>query len=82
MTSKDELSKNRPEEKRSQEDVISSENTDKVLDFDAMILETQKRVWGSLKKGYEYSGVIDDSDNFLRKHVFSKLKMEIGRAHV
>ena len=77
MTSKEGLSKNMPEEKKGQEDVISSKSNDKVLDFDAMILETQKRVWGSLKKGYEYSGVIDDSDNFLRKHVFSKLKMVV-----
>ena len=42
-----------------------------------MILETQKRVWGALKKGYEYSGTIDDSDKFLRKNVFSKLDMVV-----
>ena len=24
------------------------------------ILETQKRVWGALKKGYEYSGIFND----------------------
>ena len=77
MTSEEELSKNMSEEKTGQEDVISSENNDKVLDFDAMILETQKRVWASLKKGYEYSGLIDVSDNFLRKHVFSKLNMVV-----
>ena len=77
MISEDELSKNMPEEKTGQEDVISSENNDKALDFDAIILETQKRVWASLKKRYEYSGVIDDSDNFLRKHVFSKLNMVV-----
>jgi class 3 adenylate cyclase len=42
-----------------------------------MILETQKRVWGALKKGYQYSGSIDESDKFLRKHVFSKLDMVV-----
>ena len=42
-----------------------------------MILETQKRVWGALKKGYEYSGMVDESDQFLRKNVFLKLDMVI-----
>lgn len=48
---------------------------DAVLDSENMILETQKRVWASLKKGYEYSGVVDESEKFLRKNVFSKLDM-------
>jgi len=39
-----------------------NESNEKVTDFDTMILETQKRVWGALKKGYEYSGSIDESD--------------------
>ena len=54
-----------------------NESNEKVTDFDTMILETQKRVWGALKKGYEYSGSIDESDKFLRKHVFSKLNMMV-----
>jgi len=77
MTNERELSENMPEDKQSQNDVISSTNNDKELDFDEIILETQKRVWASLKKGYEYSGVIDDSENFLRKNVFSKLNMVV-----
>jgi len=58
-------------------DMLFSKNTGKVLDSESMILETQKRVWGALKKGYEYLGVIDESDQFLRKHVFSKLDMVV-----
>ncbi len=77
MTNERELSENMPEDKQSQKDVISSTHNDKELDFDEIILETQKRVWASLKKGYEYSGVIDDSENFLRKNVFSKLNMVV-----
>jgi len=50
---------------------------DQILNSETMILETQKRVWGALKKGYEYSGVVDDSDQFLRKNVFSKLGMVV-----
>ena len=50
-------------------------NKEKILDTESLILETQKRVWGALKKGYEYSGIVDESDQFLRKNVFSKLNM-------
>ena len=53
-------------------DMLLSKNKEKTLDSDTMILETQKRVWGALKRGYEYTGMIDESDQFLRKNVFSK----------
>ena len=52
-------------------------NKDQPLDSESIILETQKRVWGALKKGYEYSGMVDESDQFLRKNVFVKLDMVI-----
>ncbi|MGY5144142.1 MAG: adenylate/guanylate cyclase domain-containing protein [Candidatus Nitrosopumilus sp. bin_32a] len=58
-------------------DMLLSKNPQQTLDSETMILETQKRVWGALKKGYEYSGLIDESDQFLRKHVFSKLDMVV-----
>jgi len=58
-------------------DMLLSRNVAKTLDSETMILETQKRVWGALKKGYEYLGVVDESDQFLRKHVFSKLDMVV-----
>jgi class 3 adenylate cyclase len=54
-----------------------SKHDEPILDSENMILETQKRVWGALKKGYEYSGVVDESDQFLRKNVFSKLDMVV-----
>jgi len=54
-----------------------AKNEEVILDSETMILETQKRVWGALKKGYEYSGVADESDQFLRKNVFSKLDMTV-----
>ena len=58
-------------------DMLFSKNVAAAIDSESMILETQKRVWGALKKGYEYSGVVDESDQFLRKHVFSKLDMVV-----
>ena len=57
-------------------DVVST-TVEETIDSEAMILETQKRVWGALKKGYEYSGVVDESERYLRKHVFSKLDMVV-----
>ncbi|MFQ5497879.1 MAG: adenylate/guanylate cyclase domain-containing protein [Nitrosopumilus sp.] len=58
-------------------DMLLSKNTEQALDSETMILETQKRVWGALKKGYEYTGIVDDSEQFLRKNVFSKLDMVV-----
>ena len=58
-------------------DMLLSKDKQHTLDSDTMILETQKRVWGALKKGYEYSGVTNESEQFLRKHVFSKLDMVV-----
>jgi len=54
-----------------------SKNNTQSLDSETMILETQKRVWGALKKGYEYSGMADESEQFLRKNVFLKLDMVV-----
>ena len=54
-----------------------SKNNEQLLDPETIILETQKRVWGALKKGYEYSGIVDESEQFLRKNVFSKLDMVV-----
>ena len=58
-------------------DMLLSKSNQETLDSDTMILETQKRVWGALKKGYEYSGSINESEQFLRKNVFSKLDMVV-----
>jgi class 3 adenylate cyclase len=69
--------KNESESTKNNIDIISTKNKDQILDSESMILETQKRVWGALKKGYEYSGMVDDSDQFLRKNVFSKLEMVV-----
>lgn len=56
---------------------IHTKPHEQILDSESMILETQKRVWGALKKGYEYSGVVNESEQYLRKHVFSKVNMVV-----
>ncbi|MFZ8907613.1 MAG: adenylate/guanylate cyclase domain-containing protein, partial [Nitrosopumilaceae archaeon] len=58
-------------------DMILAKRGEPVMDSETMIMETQKRVWGALKKGYEYTGIIDDSEKFLREHVFKKINMVV-----
>ena len=74
------MSSNNPEsEKKSPDvvDIILAKRGETVMDSETMIMETQKRVWGALKKGYEYTGIIDDSEKFLREHVFKKINMVV-----
>lgn len=58
-------------------DLLLGQKSEKVVDSETMILETQKRVWGALKKGYEYTGITNESEKFLRKNVFSKIDMVV-----
>jgi len=55
--------------------MFSGGKTEGTLDVESLIKETQKRVWSSLKKGYEYDYSVDESDKFLRAHVAQKLHM-------
>ena len=74
------MSSDKPEpEKKSPDvvDMILAKRGETVMDSETMIMETQKRVWGALKKGYEYTGIIDDSEKFLREHVFKKINMVV-----
>ena len=72
-------SDNVPPEKNSPNvvDMLLGTKGGSVIDSETMIMETQKRVWGALKKGYEYTGVIDESEKFLREHVFKKINMVV-----
>ncbi len=68
------------EKSRSDSDIINgmfSRGAEKTLDTDSMILNTQKRVWAALKTGYEYQGVTNRSDQFLRKNAFAKINMAV-----
>lgn len=82
MSKIDEDSKSETEQKGGNSDAVNSNVIDMVLgqkehqaiDSETMILETQKRIWGALKQGYEYTGMMDESENFLRKNVLSKFE--------
>jgi hypothetical protein len=56
-------------------DMLLGKRGEKVIDSETMIMETQKRVWGALKKGYEYTGITNESEKFLRDHVFKKINI-------
>ncbi len=82
------MSQNNPENKNTENpsnqnpeapivDMLLSKKSERVVDTETLITDIQKRVWGALKKGYEYSGAFDDSEKFLRSNVFSKIDMAI-----
>ena len=56
-------------------DMMLSRGRTGCLDTESLIKETQKRVWGSLKKGYEYGYSGDESDQFLRDNVSKRQHM-------
>ena len=58
-------------------DMLLSKKDIRVVDSDTLITDIQKRVWGALKRGYEYSAPFDESDAYLRSNVFSKIDMAI-----
>jgi len=58
-------------------DMMLGGDRSEAVDTETLIKEVQKRVWSSLKKGYQYDYFRDDSDKFLREHVSSKVKMII-----
>ena len=70
-----EMQKEPSETAKSYVDMLLRQKGSKVVDSETLISETQKRVWRSLTKGYEYPQIIGESDKFLRKHVFSRVNM-------
>ena len=57
--------------------MMLGKHIDGVLDMDTMVIKTQERLMNSLERGIEYDGTVDDSDNFLREHVWKKLPMVV-----
>jgi len=55
--------------------MVLSRKGNKVVDSETLVKGTQKRLWSSLKKGYEYEQKSDDSDQFLRSLVSSRVDM-------
>jgi len=58
-------------------DMLLGQQAEKSVDSETMIVETRKRVLNSLNKGIEYDATVDQSDEFLRKHVGKKFSMVV-----
>jgi len=58
-------------------DLLLGKEAHGVIDSETLIQETQKRVWASLKQGYEYAGNFEDSEQFLRQNVLSRIDMVV-----
>ena len=58
-------------------DMLMGKTAGRTLDFDTMIQNTQMRVWKSLKEGYEYDSIEDESDIYLRKNVLKHIEMVV-----
>lgn len=58
-------------------DILLSRNFDKTIDSDTLIKNVQNRLNNALKKGYQYTRVIDSSEKFLRKNVFGQINMVV-----
>ena len=57
-------------------DMVLSRKGAKVVDSETLIKETQKRLWSSLKQGFEYEETtINESELFLRDLVSSRVNM-------
>jgi len=56
-------------------DMLRGRKDGRTVDYETLIKETQIRVWRALKKGYEYAGVTDNSEEFLRSNVFKRVHM-------
>ena len=48
-----------------------------VVDSDTLLRKTQTRIWASLRGEYQYVGLSDDSDKFLRRNVFKKFNFVV-----
>ena len=58
-------------------DLLLGKEAHGVIDSETLIQETQKRVWAALKQGYEYAGNFENSEQFLRQNVLSRIDMVV-----
>lgn len=59
------------------DDVLLSQKDVKVVSSKELIEEVQKRVYQALKQDFPYSEVTNESDEFLRSHIFSAVPMVV-----
>ena len=57
--------------------MLMGKTAEKTPDFETLIHDTQMRVRKSLEVGYEYDGIEDESDRYLRKNVLKHIEMAV-----
>ena len=58
-------------------DLLMGRENVQVVDTEELIQQVQTRVWGALKKDFQYSNVTKDSEEFLRQNVLQSIPMEV-----
>lgn len=58
-------------------DVLFGRHVEKIVDTDTLIDEVQKRVTVSLQVGFQYEGVAEDSEEFLRNHILNRINLVV-----
>jgi len=58
-------------------DLLFGRHVEKVVDTDTLINEVKKRVTKSIKEGFQYEGVAEDSEEFLRNHILHKINLVV-----
>ena len=56
-------------------DMLMGRENVQVVSTDVLVEEVQKRVWGALKNDFQYTNVTKESDEFLRKNIFTSIRM-------
>ena len=58
-------------------DMLMGKTAERTPDFETMMHDTQMRVRKSLEVGYEYDGIADESDRYLRKNVLKHIEIAV-----
>ena len=58
-------------------DMLMGRTAERTLDFATLIHDTQAHIRKSLEVGYEYDGIEDGSDRYLRKNVLKHVEMAV-----
>jgi len=58
-------------------DMMLSKTETHTVDSETLLKMVQKRIQDSLKNGYKYSNIVDDSKFYLRKHTFQTIEIAV-----
>ena len=58
-------------------DMLMGRTAERTLDFETLIHDTQAHIRKSFEVGYEYDGIEDESDRYLRKNVLKHVEMAV-----